>query len=408
MKNQCGVTVVDCICGSGKTSWAIDYMNTNTNKKFIYITPYLDEVERVLDGCVDRAFYEPKTSRGEGSKLKDFNKLLSQGKNIASTHSLFAMVNNDTLKYLKENDYTLILDEVFDVVQQISITDSDKEILLKDKVSADENGRLTWLDEKYKGTLSKDRSAMELGDVDSVEGQFMLWTFPCRIMSALSKTYILTYMFEGQMQKSYYDMNGIEYEYKSIKNINNKYELSEYNRNEDLSDIKKLKNICQDEKINKKGESKDKRRNPLSKSWYDEQAKNNTDAFDVLSKNMVNSFRNICKGKSKDNMWTTFKDYKSKCKGEGYTKGFVPCNARATNEYRHKKNLAYTINAFYNPMIIKFFKDKNIKVNVDAWGLSELIQWIFRSQLRDGKEINLYIPSERMRELLEKWLNNKF
>lgn len=227
-------------------------------------------------------------------------------------------------------------------------------------------------------------------------------------MSALSKTYILTYMFEGQMQKSYYDMNGIEYEYKSIKNINNKYVLSEYNRNEDLSHIKKLINICQDEKINKIGESKDKRKNPLSKSWYDEQVKNNTDAFDVLSKNMVNFFRNICKGKSKDNMWTTFKDYKSKCKGEGYTKGFVPCNARATNEYRHKKNLAYTINAFYNPMIIKFFKDKNIKVNVDAWGLSELIQWIFRSQLRDGKEINLYIPSERMRELLEKWLNNKF
>ena len=223
---------------------------------------------------------------------------MSQGKNIASTHSLFAMVNNDTLKYLKENDYTLILDEVFDVVQQISITDSDKEILLKDKVSADENGRLTWLDEKYKGTLSKYRSAIEQGDVYIFEGQFMLWTFPCRIMSALSKTYILTYMFEGQMQKSYYDMNGIEYEYKSIKNINNKYELSEYNRNEDLSDIKKLINICQDEKINKIGESKDKRRNPLSKSWYDEQAKNNTDAFDVLSKNMVNFFRNICKGKS--------------------------------------------------------------------------------------------------------------
>ena len=56
MKNQCGVTVVDCICGSGKTSWAIDYMNTNTNKKFIYITPYLDEVERVLVGWVDSGF----------------------------------------------------------------------------------------------------------------------------------------------------------------------------------------------------------------------------------------------------------------------------------------------------------------------------------------------------------------
>ena len=30
MDNQCKVTVIDCIPGSGKTSWAIDYMNTNT------------------------------------------------------------------------------------------------------------------------------------------------------------------------------------------------------------------------------------------------------------------------------------------------------------------------------------------------------------------------------------------
>lgn len=408
MDNQCKVTIIDAICGSGKTSWAIDYMNTNTDKKFIYITPYLTEVQRVLDGCFRRAFYEPKTSRGEGSKLKDFNKLLSQGKNIVSTHSLFAMVNDDTLKYLKENDYTLILDEVFDVVQQISITSSDKEILLKDKVSVDENGKLTWLDKKYTGTLSKYRNSIEQGDVYIFDEQFILWTFPCRIITSLSETYILTYMFRGQMQKSYYDMNNINYEYKSVKNIDCKYTLTEYNQNEDLSHIKSLINICQDEKLNRIGEPEDKRKNPLSKSWYDEQSKNNTDAFDVLSKNMVNFFRNICKGKSKDNMWTTFKDYKFKCKGEGYTKGFVPCNSRATNEFRHKKNLAYIINAFYNPMIIRFFKDKNIEVDVDAWGLSELIQWIFRSQLRDGKEINIYIPSKRMRELLERWLNNNF
>ena len=45
MENQCKVTVVDSICGSGKTSWAINYMNDNTDKKFIYITPYLDEIQ---------------------------------------------------------------------------------------------------------------------------------------------------------------------------------------------------------------------------------------------------------------------------------------------------------------------------------------------------------------------------
>lgn len=404
MENQCKVTVVDSICGSGKTSWAINYMNDNTDKKFIYITPYLDEIQRVLDSCDNRAFFEPKTTRGEGSKLKDFNKLLSQGKNIISTHALFSMVNDDTLKYLKENNYILILDEVFSVCEQIQITKSDREILLRDKISVDEKGKLTWIDKNYKGTLTKYKNAIEQGDVYIFDEIFMLWTFPCRIMETLEHTYILTYLFKGQMQRNYYDMNEIQYEYKAVKRINETYEIVEYNEYEDLTYLQNLIHICDDKKLNKIGESSDKRVNPLSKSWYEKQLEENTDAFDVLSKNMVNYFRNICKGKSKDNMWTTFKDFKNKCKGEGYTKGFVSCNARATNEYRHKKNLAYIINAFYNPMIIRFFKEKSVEVDVDSWSLSELIQWMFRSQLRDNKEINLYIPSSRMRDLLKKWL----
>lgn len=401
MENQCKVTVVDCIPGAGKTSWAIDYMNTNTNKKFIYITPYLDEVQRVLDGCENRAFYEPKTDKGEGSKLKDFNKLLSQGKNIVSTHSLFAMIDDSTLKYLKEYNYTLILDEVFNVVEEIKITKSDREILLRDKVDVSEDGKLTWIDKNYKGTLSKYKNAIEKGDCYIYDNCFMLWTFPVSIMTALNHTYILTYMFKGQVQRYYYDMNDVKYEYKSISKINNKYEITEYNEHEDLSHIKELINICDDKKLNKIGDDK----YALSKSWYERQDKDKTDSFDVLKNNMLNYFQHIIKGKSYDNMWTTFKDYKSKCKGKGYTKGFISCNARATNEYRHKKNLAYIVNIFNNPMILKFFRSKDVKVDESTFALSELIQWIFRSQLRDGKKINIYIPSKRMRSLLINWLD---
>mgnify|MGYP003288509536 FL=1 len=31
------VTIVDAICGKGKTSWAIQHMNENTEERFIYI-----------------------------------------------------------------------------------------------------------------------------------------------------------------------------------------------------------------------------------------------------------------------------------------------------------------------------------------------------------------------------------
>lgn len=106
------VTIVDSMCGTGKTSWAIQTMNESLDKRYIYITPYLDEVKRVIKGCYMRKFYQPESKKGKGSKLTHFNNLLSRGCNIVSTHALFRNINEDTLKLLKDKNYTLILDEV--------------------------------------------------------------------------------------------------------------------------------------------------------------------------------------------------------------------------------------------------------------------------------------------------------
>ena len=125
-----------------------------------------------------------------------------------------------------------------------------------------------------------------------------------------------------------------------------------------------------------------------------------------LKNNTYYYFKRVIKSKSKENMWTTFEDYKSQCKGEGYSKGFVPCNSRATNEYKDKTNCAYLINRYYKPTINNFFTDKGVKIDEDIWSLSELIQWLFRSAIREEKEINLYIPSKRMRNLLKDWLDS--
>ena len=56
------------------------------------------------------------------------------------------------------------------------------------------------------------------------------------------------------------------------------------------------------------------------------------------------------------------------------------------------------------------------KFDDDMWALQEMLQYIFRSRLRGNEEvknledrkINLYIPSKRMRGLIESWLNDEF
>jgi len=208
-------------------------------------------------------------------------------------------------------------------------------------------------------------------------------------------------MFKGQIQKYYYDLYGIEYEYESItfNNKLNKYEIIPYITNYDLSHIRKLVHIIEDEdKLNRVGDNKFS----FSKSWL---LKKDL-MYPTIVKNTTNYFKHRCNGKSSDNMWATFKDYKTKLSGKGYTKGFVSLGSRATNDYVDKRNLAYCANIFLNPMVENFFIMNNVSVDEDMYALSELIQWVWRSQIRRGDEINLYIPSERMRSIFTDWLEN--
>jgi hypothetical protein len=61
--------------GKGKSSWSIQHMNKKQKEgeRFIYVTPYLDEVERVKKEC---GFEEPESS--DSSKLTSFKKLLEK------------------------------------------------------------------------------------------------------------------------------------------------------------------------------------------------------------------------------------------------------------------------------------------------------------------------------------------
>ena len=55
-------------------------------------------------------------------------------------------------------------------------------------------------------------------------------------------------------------------------------------------------------------------------------------------------------------------------------------------------------------MIEQFFVAHGVAIDEDTWALSELIQWTFRSAIRENKPINIYIPSKRMRDLFIDWL----
>lgn len=416
------ITVVDSLMGTGKTSWAINFMNEMDDYNFIYITPFLDEIYRIKDSCTRRIFNDPKQDKN--SKMENLLELLKEGVNIATTHALFKNMDERCIEYLRENDYILIMDEVIEVVEEVDIKKDDVDMLIRDgKIKVLEDNRITWIEDNYDGSFNKYKTHLKNGDCYLFQNSVIMWTFPTKILELFKHTYILTHLFEGSMQCNYYQMNNIEYEYKSVRKIErdgfgklkDEYELCDFYIPKVGDELRNKIHIYEG-KLNDIGKSRDKRVNPLSKSWFEKKGKTN-ERCTLVKNNIYNYFKNICKSKSNENMWTVYKEFQSKCGDKGF-KGrtikvngrerntcFVPLNTRATNEYRHKKYLAYGINRFMSPILKNFFISKGIEVSEDMYVLSELIQWIWRSAIRDGEEIYLYIPSQRMRELLNKYFD---
>ncbi|WP_370792488.1 DEAD/DEAH box helicase family protein [Blautia sp.] len=403
------IKIVDDIMGSGKSTWAINHINQNPDKKFLCIVPLLSECERFKEKT-DIDIIDPEKW---GSKWKNFRWLVENDKNIVTTHSLIKMMDLDMLELLKSKNYVLMIDECLDVLDTYKISKDDLKIIFNEKlVSLDEDGFLVWNEERkpYKGVygdikrLCSFKSLMGFKKENSDElARIIMWNFPVDFFKCFDESYIFTYLWEGSIQKSYFDIHGIKYEKYMLdydRQLIPHCKEIEYEKRRNVAD---LINIY-DGKFNKIG-MKIGKSNPLSKSWYEDKRKKNRSIFSQLKNNTENYFRTVTKTKSIDNMYTVFKPYCKYVKGKGFANGFVSCNARGTNEFKDKKSLAYLINFFMSPDIKQFVEHYHIEFDDNLFSLSALLQWIWRSQIRDGNPIDLYIPSERMRELLKIWIN---
>jgi hypothetical protein len=390
------INVIDSCMGTGKTTYAINMMNNSPSyKRFIYVTPFIDEVKRVKASVTNRDFKSPDNNNKDRRKMTSLKKLVAEGADIVTTHALFGDADNELLDLLMGENYTLIIDEVMDVIEQVELSRDDYKILLDDGlIVKNDGGLIRWTGSiDYNGRFNNVKYLAQEGNLWSVNDAFFVWNFPVKIFRVFQETFLLTYMFKGQIQKYYYDFHGVEYNYFSVENSDPIPYTENY---EQRAKFKELINIY-DGRLNNLGEEK----TSLSKNWFQQHSAR----YPVLKKHLRNYLRNIVKAKSNDILWTTYKPFQSKLSGDGYAKAFICWNTRATNDYKDRHNLAFCINRFMNPYEERFFTDRGIAVNQELLALTDLLQWIFRSAIRVGEPINLYLPSKRMRTLLEKWLN---
>lgn len=397
-EQMAAVKVIDSVMGSGKTTYAINMIEqAGPLDRFIFITPFLDECDRIINTVKSRQFITPSTKISGGSKLTHLKKLIEEGKDIVATHALFEMADEELFNLLKQNGYSLILDEVMSVIDKAPVSNADMRLLLDmGYVHINEgNSRVEWRasEAEYDDGRFTDIKLMALaGTLYYYRNKFLVYAFPPKIFGTFVSVHVLTYLFDAQFMRYYFNLYDIPYEKYAVKDG----EIVEYNPQiEGRAALRELINVYE-------GKLNDFANTPtaLSSTWL---KRRSIDELDVIRKNMYNYVRAITGAKAKEVLWTTLKQSRPFLSGRGYAKSFASLNLRATNEYADRTTLMYVSNRYINPDDSVFFQDNGITVDQDLWALSEMLQWIWRGAIRKGEEINLYLPSSRMRGLLEKW-----
>jgi len=385
-------------------------MKENQDKRWLFVSPYLSEAgDGRTKGRVQLELPELnfKSPSAAPNKTESFKRLASAGHNIAITHSLFHSFSVEIAELLEQNEYHLVVDETLDLISIYDdIEKQDVVCLIKaNMIIRQPTGLLSWNHTEYPNYEGRDTAIKDMCDTQALwlHGEnVLIQRVPPSIIKACKSCTILTYMFEGSLMKSWFELNDLEYSYFYPDTLKSEAEIKAIIK-EKLHIIKPTKYV-NDLQFNDQGLPTP---NTFSANWYKLTA--TEDIFKRMKASMVSQLQETM-GKGKT-FWTTFKKYKSKLEGKGYTRAvkgvepFVPKNMRASNEYAEFVNCLYTVNVYPDMTLVQHLSQFGITVDKEAYALSEMIQFMFRGSIRKHNDMYILVLSNRMRGLLENYLS---
>jgi hypothetical protein len=400
------IEVLDAVMGSGKTTGIIKWMTDNPQDKYLYVSPMLSEVEeRIPSACESLEFTYPNTEEFH-SKSAHLLALLKYGKNVSFTHALFSDMTKEHLYWIKKHQYTLVVDEEIDFIESYKGVYGKDDIVSLEKsghVLVDENnlGKVSWTWDNMEGDTVYSR-LKRLCDLDMLycakrDREMMVIHLPLELVSCSKRTVLLTYLFEGSLMECFMKMRGVE--------ISRFTDLGEYSDSMIRTKARELIQFV-DTKTTKSVKNLS-----MSYTWYSNSARQ--DELEMISKALFSMYRKSPKGEF---LFTAPKEVSTRYDDKGKKRKrtilhrdvpdehFLYSGAKATNIYSHKSMLVHAYNRFPNLVIKAYLQDYGTPPDEDRFALSEMIQWIWRSRIRNDEPIMLCVLNKRMEKLLKDWL----
>lgn len=432
------INIINSPTGSGKTTAIIEYIKANKQLKFMFITPYLAEVDRLVK---ETGFFEPQAT-DDKSKSQAILPLLHEGKNIVCTHQLFMRFDDYHRELIAKQGYELIVDEVPENLLEVisdprrvnkkdsdildKITNRDLRLLLQDDlIEIDDKGLIVWknneqFEDDYSGIFDKFKNTIRLKEIYQVN-KALISCAKADNFYCFNNITFLTYRYKNSMLDFYLRFYGFDnYNiYKHIELVDGVYKIVDGLKLEYPKGLKRIK--LYEGRYN--DFTKDDKTVNLSKAFFESAMKKtkNEEYLKELKACSSNYVRNVLKGDYRRLLWTTIDKYKEKFKSRylkvEYNKNgniiesFKSCNYKASNEFIDRTAIAYICEINLNPNIIHFLEQYDIRITQDVkddFTLSIFLQFLWRSNIRDPKSqeiIDVYVPSPRLRRLFAEWLD---
>lgn len=416
----------------------------------------------------------------QGTKTDHVTDLIKAGKSVACTHALFFRLGtlattktgetlefegtlsdlpNATISHTETfllDDYNLIIDEAidpFDTVSTVTPNDFQKDYVELGMVQVCPDGKISptslW-DVRYRdGGQTFDRGLYEQaksGALYMVQDKLFVLTIPTELMLRPKSVTIYTYLSSGTvflkfMQQLHKQLLGTPNEF-TLK-VDRLAPVDEAAWRQDVAQALTIKSIPALESYHW---SYSKQLATFSKSHGQRAARRVGMALKHWSgKELADTHRGTVMLTCARDLWcgspkskqpvagpiakdsrlfgNAVRQYDSAGFADGWgTTGvkFVANTTRGVNDYIHCRTAIYLYDQHPNPNITLFLgMPKGSKAECefsDAYALSELVQWLFRSCIRSGgmntdmasirprQQAVVYIPSARMRNLLINWL----
>ena len=445
--------IVDSPMGIGKSSSLLEYLHfgafyfkddsvleelrrtgffddLDKDRFIIFVSTIRERDERFLQKLKAKCPEQPPYN-------KSILELIRDGENIVTTQSLFGIFNDETIKAFRESDcvYHAFFDEIptlfrgviggaqrpdsFDGVTRFGT--ADVLLMQQEQMVVNKNGTVQFNPNCAYNRKSKEHKVFDavkllsrsctLYPAGNKNGQFTsIVAFAKReLFSCFKVCWFFSYLTQGSMLHKYCLLNGIDMEYYHIldrhitKNPDGKYEETYPDGMERL--------VILDDKLFNMESS-------MSKEWY---KRLRTDRSGLGLKTLKTRFRNAYEYMQKHGvrgntfMFTTFNAYKDMLQSDGRRyptlKRFLPCNTKATNDYSNCTGVAYLCNRYYDVNCTNFLAQRaedlsnpDLKFDNDNYALSELLQFIWRSNVRvkdSSQPVYVWVPDKRMRQLLQ-------